>query len=80
MTRYFFDVVDGSRHFGDTEGIVLLDHDRAIGEARRILGDVVRDGLGGTEPSAAEFSIVIRTSETISVGRIGVTLSIELTA
>lgn len=79
MTRYYFDLVDGPRHFGDSEGTMLLDPEHAIGEARRILGDVVRDGLADdrASTSASKLSVEIRTSDA-SIGRFRMTLSFEV--
>ena len=79
MTHYFFDLIERGSRYMDREGIALLGDDRAVGEARRIVGDVLRDGLasdvGPTRDSA--FSLIVRTAETEVLITLAVTLSIR---
>jgi hypothetical protein len=82
VTRYFFDLIDNDSHYIDREGIALLGDDRAVGEARRIVADVMRDGLasdvGFTTDST--FSLIVRTAETQVLITLAVTLSIRTAA
>jgi hypothetical protein len=46
VTNYFFDLIDGKKYYTDGEGSSWLDDSEALTEARHILGDVLRNGLG----------------------------------
>ncbi|HZY67308.1 MAG TPA: hypothetical protein VFE52_01905 [Devosia sp.] len=58
MPRYFFDVRDRHGEQRDEVGLEFPDMETAIAEARRALGDIVRESLldGGSD----ETSITIR--------------------
>lgn len=49
MPQYFFDVQDGEGVFVDEVGMELPDMPTAVHEARRALGDMVRDALRDDE-------------------------------
>lgn len=42
MPRYFYDLTDGSRE-PDVDGIEMPDHDTAVREAIRFLGEVLKE-------------------------------------
>jgi hypothetical protein len=80
MTNYFFDLVDRGTCYADAEGLALATDDHAISEARRIMGDVVRDGLADDAARSikSEMAIVIRTAEIDALITVRMTLSIEI--
>jgi hypothetical protein len=82
VTLYFFDLIDRGSRYNDSEGVHLLGDERAIGEARRIIADVLRDGLATDLSHIADnaFSIIVRTTEAKAVVTLAVTLSIEIAA
>jgi hypothetical protein len=79
MTLYFFDLIDGSSRYLDSEGVPLPGDERAVGEARRIIADVLRDGLATDLSHVADnaFSVIVRTAQAETLVTIAVTLSIE---
>lgn len=58
MPRYYFDVHDGEGTFIDEVGVDLPDMDSAIKEARKALGDMVRDAL--RESLASGIAVLVR--------------------
>ena len=58
MPRYFFDVHDGDGTFIDDVGVELPDMDSAVRDARKTLGDMVRDAL--REEEGPDLSLLIR--------------------
>ena len=58
MPRYFFDVRDGDGTFIDDVGVELQDMDSAVREARKTLGDMLRDAL--REEEGSDLSLLIR--------------------
>ena len=82
MTRYFFDLIDNGSRYIDRDGIALLGDERAVGEARRIVADVMRDGLASDVALTSEcaFSLIVRTDETDVLITLAVTLSIYTAA
>lgn len=58
MPRYFFDVHDGEGTFTDEVGVELSDIDSAEREARKALGDMVRDAI--RDAGGATMSVLIR--------------------
>lgn len=82
MTHYFFDLVDGGSRYMDHEGMALLGDNRAVGEARRIVADVMRDGFANDVDLATDraFSLVVRTADADVLITLAVTLSIKIEA
>lgn len=58
MPRYYFDVHDGDGTFVDRVGVELRDMETAVREARKAIGDMVRDAL--RESDGSEISILVR--------------------
>lgn len=58
MARYYFDVHDGDGTFIDDTGVELPNMDTAIREARRALGDMVRDAMRDADGTG--MSVLIR--------------------
>ena len=79
MMNYFFDLIDGGRHYVDSEGALLEDDECALREARSILGDALRDGIATSFDTNTESDILIlvRTSDIPHVVGIRMTLTIE---
>jgi len=82
VTLYFFDVIDKGSRYNDSEGVHLLGDERAVGEARRIIADVLRDGWAADLSHIADsaFSVIVRTAEAEALITLAVTLSMEITA
>ena len=57
MPRYYFDVRDEDGAFVDEVGLELPNMDAAVVEARRALGDMMRDALRDLDHSAVSIEI-----------------------
>ena len=80
MTDYFFDLLNAGTFYADAEGLSLPSDQHAIAEGRRIMGDLVRDGLASDVDisSRSEVSIAIRTVESREFVTLRMILSIEM--
>lgn len=57
MARYFFDIRDRDGFFADEAGLDLPDMDAAVAEARRALGEMVKDALRDGHEETIEILI-----------------------
>jgi len=64
VTTYFFDVTQGKTLFADSEGADLADDVAAKEEAKRILGDMIRDRFSGSAaPGNDRCILAARTAD-----------------
>lgn len=79
MTSYFFDLVADDSEFADSEGSALPDDDAALAEARKILGDILRQGMGSNFDVAdhGALLVVVRTAASGTIARVSLTLSVD---
>jgi hypothetical protein len=61
MTRYYFDVRDGSDVSLDDEGYELSSHDAAWAEAARSIAEMARDKIPDSGSDGRQLAIEVRT-------------------
>jgi hypothetical protein len=62
MPRFYFDVVENGEVLHDETGLVLADLEAAKVEARKALGDMMREEIrdGATKRDPGEVAVLIR--------------------